>query len=448
MTSKSIQLKKIPIYIYFFKNQIPEELKKKTFEEFASYSVLKKDEKIHLNLEKISKLNILQKNYKLLLIGQAINKYCKSGDFFIEYYGCKQTDVKNLLLGWNLANYDFNKFQSKKLKKKNLKIFHKLNNEVILLTEAYFFVRDLINTPANILGPKEIFNEAKKFLKKFTLINFVFGKKLEKNFPLISAVGQGADDSKKPIFCEFKLNKKKSKKKVFLIGKGVSFDTGGLNIKTGSGMSLMKKDMGGAANCIGLAKLISDFNLDVDLRLLLCLVENSVSKKSIRPSDIIKSRNGSFVEIGDTDAEGRLILADAITYACEKNADLIIDMATLTGASRVAMGTEVPSFFCNDDDLAMKLIDLSQKTGDPLWQLPLWENYSGQLNSAHADFRNIGNSMFGGAITAALFLQKFVKDIPWIHIDLMAWTRANKFCSYEGGEAMGIRALLELIKRI
>ena len=196
-----------------------------------------------------------------------------------------------------------------------------------------------------------------------------------------------------------------------------------------------------------LAKLISDFNLDLDLRLLLCLVENSVSKKSIRPSDIIKSRNGSFVEIGDTDAEGRLILADAITYACEKNADLIIDMATLTGASRVAMGIDVPSFFCNDDDLAMKLIDLSQKTGDPLWQLPLWENYSGQLNSAHADFKNIGNSMFGGAITAALFLQKFVKDIPWIHIDLMAWTRANKFCSYEGGEAMGIRALLEFIKR-
>ena len=311
-----------------------------------------------------------------------------------------------------------------------------------------FFVRDLINTPANILGPKEIFNEAKKFLKKFALTNFVFGKKLEKNFPLISAVGQGADDSKKPIFCEFKFNKKKSKKKVFLIGKGVSFDTGGLNIKTGSGMSLMKKDMGGAANCIGLAKLISDFNLDVDLRLLLCLVENSVSKKSIRPSDIIKSRNGSFVEIGDTDAEGRLILADAITYACEKNADLIIDMATLTGASRVAMGIDVPSFFCNDDDLAMKLIDLSQKTGDPLWQLPLWENYSSQLNSAHADFRNIGNSMFGGAITAALFLEKFIKDVPWIHVDLMAWTRANKFCSYEGGEAMGIRALLELIKRI
>ena len=213
-------------------------------------------------------------------------------------------------------------------------------------------------------------------------------------------------------------------------------------------MSLMKKDMGGAANCIGLAKLVSEYELDVDLRLLLCLVENSVSKKSIRPSDIIKSREGSFVEVVDTDAEGRLILADAISYAIKSKPDLIIDMATLTGASRVAMGTEVPSFFCNDDDLAMKLIDLSQKTGDPLWQLPLWENYSSQLDSAHADFRNIGNSMFGGAITAALFLEKFVKNTPWIHIDLMAWTRANKFSSYEGGEAMGIRTLFELIKKI
>jgi leucyl aminopeptidase len=233
-----------------------------------------------------------------------------------------------------------------------------------------------------------------------------------------------------------------------LIGKGVSFDTGGLNIKTGSGMALMKKDMGGAANCIGLAKLVDDFNLNVDLRLLLCLVENSISKKSIRPSDIIKSREGSFVEIGDTDAEGRLILADGISYACEKKADLIIDMATLTGASRVAMGIEVPSFFCNNDELGMELIDSSQKVGDPLWQLPLWQNYSNQLSSVHADFKNIGSSMFGGAITAALFLEKFVKNnIPWVHVDLMAWTKASNFNSYEGGEAMGIRALLDFIRK-
>ena len=444
MTSK--QIKKIPISVFFSDDQIPKIYKNIIFDEYSSYSISKSNERVLVNLSKISNLNSLQKNYKLLLIGQAIKKLCKTGSFFVDYYGCKKTEIKNFYLGWSLADYTFEKYKSKKKNKSEVKILHEFEKEIRLISESYFFIRDLINTPANILGPNEIFQSAKKFLKNFAVANSVSGKKLEKNFPLIAAVGQGADKSKKPLFCEFKQKKNKSKKKIFLIGKGVSFDTGGLNIKTGNGMSLMKKDMGGAANCIGLAKLVSDYDLDVDLRLLLCLVENSISKKSIRPSDIIKSREGNFIEIGDTDAEGRLILADAISYAIENKPDLIIDMATLTGASRVAMGIEVPSFFCNDDDLAMKLIDLSQKTGDPLWQLPLWENYSSQLSSAHADFKNIGNSMFGGAITAALFLQKFVKDIPWIHVDLMAWTRPNKFSSYEGGEAMGIRTLFELIK--
>ena len=446
MTSK--QIKKIPISVFFSDDQIPKIYKNIVFDEYSSYSISRSNERVLVNLSKISNLNSLQKNYKLLLIGQAIKKICKTGNFIVDYFGCKKTDIKNFYLGWSLADYNFEKYKSKKKNKNKIKIFHKYEKEIKLLSESYFFTRDLINTPANILGPNEIFESAKKFLKNFTVVNLVSGKKLKKDFPLIAAVGQGADDDKQPLFCEFKLKKNKSKKKIFLIGKGVSFDTGGLNIKTGTGMSLMKKDMGGAANCIGLAKLVSEHELDVDLRLLLCLVENSISKKSIRPSDIIKSREGSYIEVGDTDAEGRLILADAISYAIENKPDLVIDMATLTGASRVAMGTEVPSFFCNEDDLAMKLIDLSQKTGDPLWQLPLWENYSSQLNSAHADFKNIGNSMFGGAITAALFLQKFVKNIPWIHVDLMAWTRANKFTSYEGGEAMGIRTLFELIKKI
>ena len=446
MTSK--QIKKIPISVFFSDDQIPKIYKNIIFDEYSSYSISKSNERVLVNLSKISNLNSLQKNYKLLLIGQAIKKLFKTGSFFVDYYGCKKTDIKNFYLGWSLADYTFEKYKSKKKNKSEVKILHEFEKEIKLTSESYFFIRDLINTPANILGPNEIFQSAKKFLKNFTVANLVSGKKLKKDFPLIAAVGQGADDNKQPLFCEFQLKKNKSKKKIFLIGKGVSFDTGGLNIKTGTGMSLMKKDMGGAANCIGLAKLVSEYELDVDLRLLLCLVENSISKKSIRPSDIIKSREGSYIEVGDTDAEGRLILADAISYAIENKPDLVIDMATLTGASRVAMGTEVPSFFCNEDDLAMKLIDLSQKTGDPLWQLPLWENYSSQLNSAHADFKNIGNSMFGGAITAALFLQKFVKNIPWIHVDLMAWTRANKFTSYEGGEAMGIRTLFELIKKI
>ena len=446
MTSKRKQFAKTPISIFFSDDQVPKKFKHTSFEEFDSYSVLKTEEAILINLKKISNLNILQKNHRLLLIGLAIRKFVKSGNFFIEYFGCKKTDIKIFFIGWHLAEYSFDKFKSKKkTKKNNAKIHFESSSEIKSISESYFYVRDLINTPANILGPKEIYNSAKKYLKKFDMVNLKSGKSLENNFPLISAVGIGASANRQPIFCEFK-SKTKYKKKIVLIGKGVSFDTGGLNIKTGTGMSLMKKDMGGAANCIGLAKLLSDVGIKIDLHLLLCLVENSISKKSMRPSDIVKSREGSFVEIGDTDAEGRLILADAITYASESKPDLIVDMATLTGASRVAMGIEVPSFFCNDDDLAMKLIDSSKRTGDPLWQLPLWDNYSNQLNSEHADFKNIGNSVFGGAITAALFLQKFVKNTPWIHIDLMAWTRANKYSSYEGGEAMGIRALLDFFK--
>ena len=446
MTSKRKQFAKTPISIFFSDDQVPKKFKHTSFEEFDSYSVLKTEEAILINLKKISNLNTLQKNHRLLLIGLAIRKFVKSGNFFIEYFGCKKTNINNFFIGWHLAEYSFDKFKSKKkTKKNNAKIHFESLSEIKSISESYFYVRDLINTPANILGPKEIYNSAKNYLKKFDMVNLKSGKSLENNFPLISAVGIGASANRQPIFCEFK-SKTKYKKKIVLIGKGVSFDTGGLNIKTGTGMSLMKKDMGGAANCIGLAKLVSDVGIQVDLHLLLCLVENSISKKSMRPSDIVKSREGSFVEIGDTDAEGRLILADAITYASESKPDLIVDMATLTGASRVAMGIEVPSFFCNDDDLAMKLIDSSKRTGDPLWQLPLWDNYSNQLNSEHADFKNIGNSVFGGAITAALFLQKFVKNTPWIHIDLMAWTRANKYSSYEGGEAMGIRALLDFFK--
>tara|TARA_B100000989_G_scaffold136430_1_gene101347 strand:+ start:328 stop:1683 length:1356 start_codon:yes stop_codon:yes gene_type:complete len=450
MTSKRNQIKKIPIQIFFSPKQIPKKFKNITFEEYSSYSLFISEKKIIIDLSAISGLDKLQKNYKLLLVGTAVSNKCKAGDFFVEYFGCKESEIKNFFLGWHLAKYSFQNYKSQKKKKSNSRIHHTKEHEIKLISDSYFFVRDLINTPANILGPNEIYLSAKKLLKKFSVSNFVDDKNLEKNFPLISAVGKGAENKKKPIFCEFNLKNKKGKKrkkKVFIIGKGVSFDTGGLNIKTGAGMSLMKKDMGGAANCIGLAKLVSDFEIDIDLRLLLCLVENSISKKSIRPSDIIKSREGSYVEIGDTDAEGRLILADAITYASENKPDLIIDMATLTGASRVAMGVEVPSFFCNNEKLATKLIELSIEVGDPLWQLPLWENYNDQLNSPHADFKNIGNSMFGGAITAALFLKKFVKDIPWIHIDLMAWTKANSFNNYEGGEAMGIRALLELIKK-
>ena len=387
-------------------------------------------------------------NHNLIWVGTKLYKFCND-----ETYEIANPDAvnasHNIYLGWSLGHYNFENFKSKVKKEKKNKLLN-IKKDQIIDAECIKIVRDLINSPANVMGPNELNISAKKALSKYVNKNIVIeGKNLKKNFPLIYSVGRGAENDRRPIFSEFiwKPKTKKTKKNITLIGKGVCFDTGGLNLKLGSGMNLMKKDMGGAANCIGLSRMLIKQKIEINLRLLLPIVENSLSSKAFRPSDIIKSRSGIFVEIGDTDAEGRLILGDALSYASEKKTDLIIDMATLTGASRVALGTDVPSFFSNKKEISKKLIEFSEITGDPLWELPLWKNYESQLESHHADIKNIGNSSFGGAITAALFLQKFVNsDIPWVHIDLMAWNLNSKISSYYGGEAMGIRALFKLIE--
>ena len=387
-------------------------------------------------------------NHNLIWVGAKLYKFCND-----ETYEIVNPEIvsapNNLYLGWSLGHYNFENFKSSATKEKKIKLLN-IKKDQIVDAKCIKIVRDLINSPANVMGPNELNTSAKKVLSKNVNKNIVIeGKKLKKNFPLIYSVGRGAENDREPIFSEFvwKPKTKKIKKNITLIGKGVCFDTGGLNLKLGSGMNLMKKDMGGAANCIGLSRMLIEKKIEINLRLLLPIVENSLSGKAFRPSDIIKSRSGIFVEIGDTDAEGRLILADALSYASEKKTDLIIDMVTLTGASRVALGTYVPSFFSNQKELSKKLIEFSEITGDPLWELPLWKNYESQLESHHADIKNIGNSGFGGAITAALFLQKFItSDIPWIHIDLMAWNLNPKISSYYGGEAMGIRALFKLIE--
>ena len=387
-------------------------------------------------------------NHNLIWVGTKLYKFCND-----ETYEIANPDAvnasHNIYLGWSLGHYNFENFKSKVKKEKKNKLLN-IKKDQIIDAECIKIVRDLINSPANVMGPNELNISAKKALSKYVYKNTVIeGKNLKKNFPLIYSVGRGEENDRRRIFSEFiwKRKIKKTKKNITLIGKGVCFDTGGLNLKLGSGMNLMKKDMGGAANCIGLSRMLIKQKIEINLRLLLPIVENSLSSKAFRPSDIIKSRSGIFVEIGDTDAEGRLILGDALSYASEKKTDLIIDMATLTGASRVALGTDVPSFFSNKKEISKKLIEFSEITGDPLWELPLWKNYESQLESHHADIKNIGNSSFGGAITAALFLQKFVtSDIPWIHIDLMAWNLNSKISSYYGGEAMGIRALFKLIE--
>ncbi len=450
MTNK--KEKKILILVFFKISQVPKAMKshakKIESSNISEKNFVRSGNELFVFLNNLEKLNKLQKNYFLIYVGIKLASLCGNELYKINFFGDQSLQEKNIHLGWLLSSYQFSKFKfnSKKIKTGVLELKNK--KEIQTLASIYFFVRDLINMPANILGPNQIYKSSIKFLKNNFSHKSVEGQKLKKDFPLISAVGKGSSNSNKPIFCEFISKNKRSKRKVFIIGKGVSFDTGGLNLKSGAGMSLMKKDMGGAANAIGLAKILSLKKLDIEIHLLLCLVENSVSANSMRPSDILKSRKGLYVEVGDTDAEGRLIMADALSYASEFNPDIIIDISTLTGASRVALGLDVPSFFSNDDNLSMSLIDSSQEVGDPIWQLPLWQNYNYQLNSIHADIKNIGSGPFGGAITAALFLEKFVGEkIPWIHVDMMAWSKPNKLNNYEGGEAMGIRALANFIEK-
>ncbi|MAY89747.1 MAG: leucyl aminopeptidase [Rickettsiales bacterium] len=409
------------------------------------------DGEIFIFLNDLSKFTQLEFNYNLIWVGTRIYGFCKSGKYVIKNLEDIPSN-ENLYLGWLLGSYNFEDYKSQKHLKKRVYLDNFKDKKIEITAESIFLVRDLINIPANDLGPLDIQKFIKDNFKKFKLKIIEWkGKSLKKNFPLIYSVGRGAEKKKQPIFSEFHWSSKNKKKKknIVLVGKGVCFDTGGLNIKTGNGMILMKKDMGGAANCIGLAKMLMKSNLDINLKVFLGLVENSVSSKSMRPSDIIKSRKKTFVEIRDTDAEGRLVLADALSFASELNPDLIIDMATLTGSSRVALGTEVPSFFSNNEQIANLLIRFSNETGDPLWQLPLWKNYLNLLESEHADTSNIGKGIYAGAITAALFLQKFVdSQIPWIHIDMMAWSSNKSLTSYYGGEAMSIRCLFELIKYI
>jgi leucyl aminopeptidase len=351
-------------------------------------------------------------------------------------------------ISWQLETYLFQRY------KKSTKTFPTLYmskdvdlKEVGYITKAIFLIRDLINTPAEDCTPMALAETAQKIAKQHKAkCTITKGKGLEKEYPLVYAVGKGA--SKAPTFTEIHWGNAKHPK-ITLIGKGVTFDTGGLDIKDARNMSLMKKDMGGAAHALALGQLIMDLKLPVNLTILIPSAENAVSGTAFRPSDIIKSRKGLTVEIGDTDAEGRLLLADALTRASEDKPALIIDCATLTGAARVALGTEIPAVFSNRPKDTHALMDMAWTCHDPLWMMPLWKPYAKTLDSSIADVNNITPSMpgYGGSITAALFLEKFVDPkAHWIHLDMMAWNLGNTPGRPAGGEAMGLRALLEYVK--
>jgi leucyl aminopeptidase len=352
-------------------------------------------------------------------------------------------------LGWALGCYHFSRYKSGDKKKFASLVWPAAADKKVVQStaDAIYLVRDLVNTPANDMGPAELAAAAKKVAGAFkgTTVKIIVGEDLlKKNYPAVHAVGKGSPRA--PRFIDIRWGNKKNPA-ITLIGKGVCFDTGGLNIKPGNSMFLMKKDMGGAAHALGLAQMIMSHNLPIYLRVLIPAVENSTGGNSYRPSDIIQTRKGLSIEIGDTDAEGRLILADALSEASDEIPALIIDFATLTGAARVALGPELPAMFCNNDKIAGELAEIAIALEDPLWRLPLWQPYKDLLGSKVADSNNIGNGP-AGAIIAALFLEKFVsKGIPWIHIDTYAWNVGSKPGRPEGGEALGMRAAFELIKK-
>jgi leucyl aminopeptidase len=320
--------------------------------------------------------------------------------------------------------------------------------EVRRIVDGVALARDLINTPANDMGPAELADAAKALAARYAAaFTVTVGDELQRaNFPLIHAVGAAAAKGREPRLVEIHWGDP-AHPKVTLVGKGVTFDTGGLDIKPSSSMLLMKKDMGGAANVLGLAGMIMDAKLPVRLRVLIPTVENAISGAAFRPGDIFRSRKGITVEIGNTDAEGRLILADALALAAEEEPALIFDLATLTGAARVALGPDIVPFYTGDDALAADISRHADATADPMWRMPLWAPYFKLFDSKVADLNNAGSSGFAGSITAALFLSRFVTDTSrWLHADIFGWAPSAKAAKPEGGEAQAIRAIYALLR--
>jgi leucyl aminopeptidase len=313
--------------------------------------------------------------------------------------------------------------------------------------EAIYLVRDLINTPAGDMGPAELAQAATKLAERHKArISVITGAALlKKNYPAIHAVGRAS--SRAPRLIDLRWGAKGPR--VTLVGKGVCFDSGGLDLKAAAGMRLMKKDMGGAAHALGLASMIMAARLPLRLRVLIPAVENSVSGDAFRPGDVLPTRKGLSVEIGNTDAEGRLVLCDALAEADSEDPELIVDFATLTGAARIALGAELPAMFCNDDGVAEALLAQGLAAQDPVWRLPLHAPYRRLLDSQVADINNISSGALGGAIMAALFMSEFVRPkTPWVHLDIMAWNPSSRPGRPEGGEAMGLRATYALIEEL
>lgn len=356
------------------------------------------------------------------------------------------------ITGWCLEQYDFDSFKTEKSSAPGRPVLVVGENEELdrakALLEGIYLTRDLVNTPADDLGPEALAGVAQGLAKTFGAdISVIEGEDLLKEgFPAVHAVGRAGAGAPRLIDITWG---QPGDPGLTLVGKGVCFDTGGLDLKTASGMRLMKKDMGGAALSLGLAQAIMSLGLGLRLRVIIPAVENNVAANALRPGDIISSRKGLSIEIGNTDAEGRLVLADALALADEEEVDLMLDFATLTGAARIALGPDLPAFYTDNDGLAAALSDASDKANDPVWRMPLWGPYRDDLKSDVADIANITEHSFAGSITAALFLQRFVEQRDrWMHFDIFAWNPTRKPARPKGGEASAFRAVFGLIERL
>tara|TARA_R110000850_G_scaffold11438_7_gene39256 strand:- start:2463 stop:3881 length:1419 start_codon:yes stop_codon:yes gene_type:complete len=361
------------------------------------------------------------------------------------HYRLHDTSAKGGLFGWLIGQHEFDRYKALPDRQGPSVLLVKdaiaQKDEAVRQAEATAMVRDMVNTPAADMGPDRLEEIVDKLAEKHGAeLKVTRGDTLEEHFPMIHGVGKAAMRAHAPRLIELKWGRG-DHPRIALVGKGVCFDSGGLSMKTGAGMLLMKKDMGGAAHAIALARMVMEAGLPVRLHLLVPAVENSVDGNALRPGDILNSRKGLTVEVTNTDAEGRLVLGDALTLAGEGEPELIIDFATLTGAARVALGPDLPAMFCDDREMADGLLQAGEAESDPLWQMPLWSGYDSMLSSPIADCVNSASGSFAGSITAALFLKKFAPEsVPWAHFDTFAWRPATKPGRPQGGEALGLRA--------
>src|SRR5689334_7644510 len=355
-------------------------------------------------------------------------------------------------LGWLLAQHRFDAYRSKSKDDRGPRVLLSQEpakiGQTVQLAEVTALVRDLVDTPAADLGPAELEKATADLANRSgAQLRVTSGDELAEGYPLIATVGGAATSERAPRLIELEWGKPDDPR-IAIIGKGVCFDSGGLDLKPAAWMRIMKKDMGGAAHALALAGLIIEAKIPVRLHMLIAAVENAVSGAAYRPGDVVKSRKGLFVEVDNTDAEGRLVLADALTRASEGNPQLIIDFATLTGAARVALGPDLPAMFSNDDELAAAIESAARGVDDPVWRMPLWDPYDENLKSNIADLANMANNAMAGAIYAALFLRRFVPDdVPWAHLDTWAWRDPGKPGRPKGGDALGLRAVFAMLEQ-